>query len=96
MLCSFHDKNQLKEFIHPSLLRIYEYDKDKNNELINTLEMYLKCNLNAVKTAEELYVHYKTVLYRLNRIREIMKLDLEDREEILEIEMGLKILKIIN
>jgi len=96
LLCSFHDKNQLKEFIHPSLLRLYEYDKDKNNELINTLEMYLKCNLNAVKTAEELYVHYKTVLYRLNRIREIMKLDLEDREEILEIEMGLKILKIIN
>lgn len=96
LLCSFDDKDKLKKFIPTSLLRLHELDKDRNNELINTLEMYLKCNQNAVKTAEELYVHYKTVLYRLNRIKEIMKLDLEDREELLEIEIGLKILKIIN
>ncbi|SDX23859.1 PucR family transcriptional regulator [Tepidimicrobium xylanilyticum] len=96
LLCSFDNKDKLKEFVHPNLLRLYEYDKDKNNELISTLEVYLKCNLNAVKTAEELFVHYKTVLYRLNRIKEITNLDLEDRNKMLEIEVGLKILRIIN
>lgn len=96
LLCSYDDRDKLKEFVHPSLLKLYEYDEDKNNELISTLEMYLNCNLNAVKTAEELFVHYKTVLYRLNRIKEITNLDMEDRQKMLEIEVGLKIMRIIN
>ncbi|WP_409227339.1 PucR family transcriptional regulator [Gudongella sp. SC589] len=95
MLCSFEDRDALEGFIPESLRKLKSYDKDKNNELMDTFEMYLKCNLNAVKTAEELYVHYKTVLYRLNRIKELTGLDIEDRDKMLEIEVGLKIMKII-
>ena len=95
LLCSFKDRDILTEFIPESLKTLKEYDRDKNNELIDTFAMYLKCNLNAVKTAEELFVHYKTVLYRLNRIKEITNLDIEDRDKMLEVEVGLKILKII-
>ncbi len=95
MLCSFEDRNVLVDFIPQNLLKLKEYDKEKNNDLIDTFEMYLKCNLNAVKTAEELFVHYKTVLYRLNRIKEITNLDIDDRDKMLELEVGLKILKII-
>ncbi|HZH92988.1 MAG TPA: PucR family transcriptional regulator ligand-binding domain-containing protein [Tissierellaceae bacterium] len=95
MLCSFDDRDALQDFIPESLRKLNSYDKDKNNELIDTFEMYLKCNLNAVKTAEELFVHYKTVLYRLNRIKEITGLDIEDRDKMLEIEVGLKIMKIM-
>ena len=96
LLCGYEDREALRRFVHPSLLVLRDYDKDKNNELLNTLEKYLSCNLNAVKTAEELYVHYKTVLYRLNRIRELTKLDIDDRANMLEMEIGLKILRIIN
>ncbi|MCR3956880.1 MAG: PucR family transcriptional regulator ligand-binding domain-containing protein [Gudongella sp.] len=95
MLCSFDNRDALASFIPESLRKLINYDKDKNNELIDTFEMYLKCNLNAVKTAEELFVHYKTVLYRLNRIKELTGLDIEDRDKMLEIEVGLKIMKII-
>lgn len=96
LLCRYENRDDLKKFVHPSLWILKEYDKDKNNELIDTLEKYLHCNLNAVKTAEELFVHYKTVLYRLNRIKELTNLDIENRANMLEIEVGLKILRIIN
>lgn len=96
LLCGYEDRETLRRFVHPALLILKEYDKDKNNELLDTLEKYLSCNLNAVKTAEELFVHYKTVLYRLNRIRELTNLDIENRANMLEIEVGLKILRIIN
>ncbi|WP_353097366.1 PucR family transcriptional regulator ligand-binding domain-containing protein [Tissierella praeacuta] len=96
LLCGYENREDLRKFVHPALWILKEYDKEKNNELIDTLEKYLSCNLNAVKTAEELFVHYKTVLYRLNRIREITNLDIEDRANMLEIEVGLKILRIIN
>jgi purine catabolism regulator len=95
LLCSYKNRDELIKFVPSPLLILKEYDKDKNNELIDTLEMYLACNLNAAKTAEELFVHYKTILYRLNRIKEITNLDIEDRRMMLEIEVGLKILRII-
>ena len=90
MLCSFQDREALLGFVPENLRKLKSYDKDKNNELIDTFEMYLKCNLNAVKTAEELFVHYKTVLYRLNRIKELTGLEIEDREKMLEMEVVLK------
>lgn len=96
ILCSIQDRESLIDFVPENLKKLREYDSDKNNELIDTFEMYLKCNLNAVRTSEELFVHYKTVLYRLNRIKEITAIDLNDREKMLEVEMGLKILKLIS
>lgn len=96
ILCSIQDRESLVNFVPESLLKLREYDKDKNNELIDTLERYLESNLNAVRTSEKLFVHYKTVLYRLSRIREITSLNLEDRDKMLEIEMGIKILKLVD
>ncbi|MFC7557950.1 helix-turn-helix domain-containing protein [Paenibacillus farraposensis] len=50
---------------------------------------------NGAKTAEELYVHYKTVTYRIERIKEITGIDLEDPDEVLSVQVGLKILVLI-
>ncbi len=96
LLCRYEDREELKRFIHPSLLKLKKYDDETNNQLLETLEMYIMSNQNAVKTAEGLFIHYKTMLYRLNRIKEITDLNLEDRSTMLEIEVGLKILKIID
>lgn len=96
LLCRYENREELERFVHPALLNLRNYDKETNNQLVETLEIYLSCNQNAVKTAEELFIHYKTMLYRLNRIKEIMQLDIEDRSYMLEIEVGLKILRIID
>lgn len=95
LLCSYENREELKKFVPSDLMRLKKYDRDNNAELIDTFEMYLKCNLNAMKTAENLYIHYKTALYRLNRIKKIIDLDIENRESMLEMEVGLKILKMI-
>ena len=51
------------------------YDKlklnDKNLELQNTLDSYIKNSGNSKRTAAELYVHRNTVQYRLSKIHEI-------------------------
>lgn len=95
LLCRYENREELENFIHPTLKKLVAYDKDTNNQLLETLEMYLVSNQNAVKAAEELFIHYKTMLYRLNRIKEITNLNLEDRSSMLEIEVGLKILRIL-
>lgn len=96
LLCEYDNREELKKFLHPALVKLQEYDREKNNELIDTLEMYMECNLNALKTSEKLFVHYKTVLYRLNKIKELTNLEIDDRNRMLEVEIGLKIMHIIN
>ena len=95
LLCKYQDIDTLREFVHPALLKLYQYNADKNNELIETLEIYLAYNGNAKITAEKLFIHYKTVLYRINRIKEIMEIDFEDKERKLEIEVGVKIIRLL-
>ncbi|NMA70218.1 MAG: PucR family transcriptional regulator [Desulfitobacterium sp.] len=95
ILCKFAERNSLQEFIPKPLLKILEYDEENEGELVKTLEVFLECNGNASRAAKELFIHYKTILYRLERIKEIAKLDLEDSNIRLELEMGLKMLHLL-
>ncbi|EHL06201.1 purine catabolism regulatory protein-like family protein [Desulfitobacterium hafniense DP7] len=96
ILCKFAERNSLEEFIPKALLRILRYDKDNEAELLKTLEVFLECNGNASRAAKELFIHYKTILYRLERIKEVGQLDLEDSKNRLELEMGLKMLHLMD
>lgn len=53
------------------LLGVLEADP----ELIQTLETFLNCDLNLTKTSEELKIHRNTVIYRLNKIQELLSKD---------------------
>ena len=90
-----HDNNRLKEFIPASLQRLLDYNKTNREQLIETLEMYLQCQQNVSRSADRLFVHYKTVSYRLDRIKEITQMDYEDTNEMLSVQVGLKILEIL-
>ncbi|HBV86271.1 PucR family transcriptional regulator [Desulfosporosinus sp.] len=96
VLCKFAERNSLEEFLPKSLLKILNYDQENKADMLNTLQVFLECNGNASKAAKELFIHYKTMLYRLERIREVTKLDLEDNKNRLELEMGLKMLHLMN
>jgi len=96
VLCKFAEGNSLEEFLPKSLLKILNYDQENNAELLYTLQVFLECNGNASKAAKELFIHYKTILYRLDRIKEVTQLDLEDNKNRLELEMGLKMLHLLN
>ncbi len=46
-----------------------------DEELIETLATFLKANLNLTQTAEQLKIHRNTVIYRLDKITEILDKD---------------------
>lgn len=58
-----------------------QYDKENKTEFYRTLHLYLKNDRNAVQTAKELYLHRSTLFYRLNRIRDIITINLDDPKE---------------
>jgi purine catabolism regulator len=80
----------LKRFIYP----LAQHPKALRLDLINTLETYFHAARSIKKTAELLYTHYNTVVYRLDRIHEILECDLDDPETALQIHIALKIYRV--
>lgn len=95
LLFSIKDRETLESFIPESLLSLYRSDSKQRSELIQTLESYLKNQLNLAKTAKELFIHYKTAMYRLNRICEITGIDFTNEKEVLSIRVGLVVFHLL-
>jgi len=77
----------LEEFVNEKLGKVFEYDKKKNTNLLETLKYYIKNNTNVQKTAEDMYVHYNTMRYRINKLKEL-GIDGEDGFELTEISLA--------
>lgn len=88
-------KSELEIFYKDILEPLVIYDQRKDTELVKTLEIYFDCNGNLKKMSESLFTHYNTVLYRLGRIQEIMKIDLELEEHRFAAQTALKVHKIM-
>lgn len=82
---------ELEQYFTETLRPLLEYDKKKSTDLVRTLESYFKNNSNINKTSEELFTHYNTILYRLERIQEITKLDLNDANDRLNLELAMRL-----
>lgn len=71
------------EIVHP----LYE----RNDSLLETLIVYLRENGNASLTAKKLYVNRRTITYRINKIEEILGMDLNHAESKFILQFCLKI-----
>jgi purine catabolism regulator len=60
-------------------------------ELIHTLEAYFEHNGNLSQTAEDLFIHRNTLIYRMERIAGITDLDLDKPETRLAVQLALHI-----
>ncbi|WP_455542243.1 helix-turn-helix domain-containing protein [Intestinibacter sp.] len=68
----------IQQIVPQKLLDLKKYDIDNDTKLCETLYVYIQNRFNASKTAQDLYIHRSTLLFRINRIYEITKFDLDD------------------
>lgn len=76
-----------------NLLVLRELDRKQNSEYVRTLKTYLEQNLNATQTANELFIHRSTFLYRLEKIKAILDSNLDDPDEIFYLNLSLRLLE---
>ncbi len=69
--------------LHPALRILKEYDELHNSELNRTLHVYLKNSLNMTTAAEELFIHRTSFCRRMNTIKELTAIDLNDPDTVL-------------
>ena len=89
------DMTELERCIPETLKKLYLYDDEHNGELITTLQMYLRNNQSIKKTAGAMFVHYRTISYRLEKIKQISGINFDDANEVLAVSNGLIIYKML-
>ncbi len=72
---------------------LIDYDRERNANLVDTLERYLAARCSVAASARALYIHPNTVRQRLERIQQITKLDLRE-EDLLSLELALKVARL--
>lgn len=84
-----------QEICHPALEILEVYDQNNETHLLETLQVFLQKKHNVTHTAQALYVHRTSLLFRLERIRQLTGLDLEDYKTCLHLMLSFEIRKLI-
>lgn len=95
LLCKFDNPLELEEFIPETLKKLNNSKKAQKSDLLMTLKIYLKNNQNIAKTARDMFLHYKTVQYRIDKIVSITSIDFSNLNDVLALQIGFIILKAI-
>ena len=68
---------------HEKLLNLKYADEANHSQLYQTVRCYLENHQSVTKTSEALFIHRSTLLYRLDKIKDILKTDFSDPDELL-------------
>ena len=83
----FHSDNQgeIMEYCNNKLDKLEEYDHANGTFLKETLLAYYMNGFNTVRTAESLFIHRNSLMYRLKKIEELLEMELTDYMEYLDL-----------
>ena len=68
-----------------------DYDRRHRGSLVETIDAYFKHHANVSQTAESLFIHRNTLLYRLERIQELTGQDIYQSDMRLALHLALKL-----
>lgn len=71
------------------VLPLSDYDDKRGSGLMQTLSVYFDTGANASETADRLFLHRNSLLYRLERIQELTGLNLKESDARLALQLGL-------
>lgn len=83
------------EFVHEWLGKLFDYDSQRNTNLVATLAQYLECGGSYGATATALMIHRSTLRYRLGRIREITEIDINDVDSRLNLHVATRVWQVL-
>jgi purine catabolism regulator len=90
------DQDQRQEFFEGTLGLLNHYDISHKTDLMSTLESYFMANGNVSEAAKKMFIHRNTFIYRIDKIKDILKTDFTDAEQNFNYQLALKIFRIIN
>ena len=81
----------VRDFTNQVVGPLVEYDEKHNSTLVHTMDAYFAHHGNISQTAESLFIHRNTLLYRLERIQDLTKHDLNQSNMRMGLHLALKL-----
>ncbi len=85
-----------QDFCHPAILLLEKKDKEEGSNLLETLKYYIYFTNSPNDAAKTLCIHRNTLFYRINKIKQICHITLNNADEILYIYYSIKLLEFNN
>ena len=82
-----------EQVCHPALLALREHDRQRQTSYYATLYMFFCQQFNMSRAAEKLFIHRSTFINRMERIRELTHLNLDDYDTRLYLELSFRLLQ---
>lgn len=95
LLLPLQGTDVLRKFYDETLSALAVYDERQQTNLVETLAAYFANHGNLSRTAEVLFVHRNTLLYRMERIAAIVGHDLDDPEFRLMLQVAFKVRQLL-
>lgn len=89
----YASSHNLLSICHPALSILADYDKRRCTDFIHSLYIYLNNDKNLIESANILHIHRNTLSYRINKITEIINLDINNKNISFHLLLSFKILK---
>lgn len=80
LLLSIDDKEVMKRYFDDVLGKLEKMDSDNGSDYMEFLKVYFTCNCNINDTADKLFIHRNTVVYKIKKINELLNCDLSEIE----------------
>jgi sugar diacid utilization regulator/putative methionine-R-sulfoxide reductase with GAF domain len=84
----------LQTFIADVTGPLVAYDRDNDGALVRTLRAFFDADCSQRAAAEKLFVHHKTLRYRLERIKALTGLDLSRHDDRMRADVALRLLQL--
>ena len=83
----------LLQLCHAAVLKLERYDRKNGTAYMGTLHAYLAAGQNISEAAEVLYIHRNTLAKRLDKMNDIITVDLNDRETVFHLLFSLRVIE---
>lgn len=94
LLLGSGDDPDLQTFVNDVTGPLIAYDRETDGALVRTLRAFFDADCSQRVAAERLFVHHKTLRYRLERIKALTGLDLNRHEDRMRADVALRLLQI--
>jgi purine catabolism regulator len=94
LLTTLPDCDELQHFRKKFIEPLLAFEKTHHLNIIETLDTYFQCNQNMKSTAEKLFTHYNTIVYRMDRIKNLLGFDLDQADVRLQLHLALKLYRL--
>jgi purine catabolism regulator len=91
LLMRIEDTTELERFRDEYLGKLLSYDADHGANLLETLRAWVDTHGQLKETARKLFIHYNTLRYRLNKIKEITGFEFKSWREIAQIMLAIEV-----